>query len=62
MTHDYLRNGVTTLFAAFDVLEGTVLGRCMQGHRHQEFLRFLNTIEAAGAGRQGDPRDPRQLR
>jgi transposase len=47
MTHDYLRNGVTTLFAAFDVLEGTVLGRCMQRHRHQEFLRFLNTIEAA---------------
>ena len=47
MTHDYLRNGVTTLFAAFDVLEGTVLGRCMQRHRHQEFLRFLNAIEAA---------------
>jgi hypothetical protein len=47
MTHAYLRNGVTTLFAAFDVLEGTVLGRCMQCHRHQEFLRFLNTIEAA---------------
>ena len=47
MTHDYLRNGVTTLFAAFDVLEGTVLGRCMQRHRHQEFLRFLGTIETA---------------
>jgi transposase len=47
MTHDYLRNGVTTLFAAFDVLEGTVLGRCMQRHRHQEFLRFLNAIEGA---------------
>jgi transposase len=47
MTHDYLRHGVTTLFAAFDVLEGTVLGRCMQRHRHQEFLRFLNTIEGA---------------
>ena len=47
MTHDYLRNGITALFAAFDVLEGTVLGRCMQRHRHQEFLRFLNTIEAA---------------
>src|SRR5215203_4920187 len=47
MTHDYERNGVTTLFAAFDVLEGTVLGRCMQRHRHQEFLRFLNTIEGA---------------
>jgi transposase len=47
MTHDYLRNGITTLFAAFDVLEGTVLGRCMQRHRHQEFLRFLNAIEGA---------------
>jgi transposase len=47
MTHDYKRNGITTLFAALDVLEGTVLGRCMQRHRHQEFLRFLNTIEGA---------------
>jgi DDE superfamily endonuclease len=47
MTHDYLRNGVTTLFAAFDVLDGTVLGRCTQRHRHQEFLRFLNTLEGA---------------
>jgi hypothetical protein len=45
MTHDDLRNGVTTLFAAFDVLDGTVLGRCMQRHRHQEFLCFLNAIE-----------------
>ena len=47
MTHDYLRNGVTTLFAAFDVLEGIVLGRCMQRHRHQEFLRLLKTVEHA---------------
>ena len=47
MTHDYIRNGTTTLFAALDVLDGTVLGRCMQRHRHQEFLRFLATIEAA---------------
>jgi transposase len=45
MTHDYKRNGVTTLFAAFDVLEGKVIGRCMQRHRHQEFIRFLNTVE-----------------
>ncbi len=37
----------TTLFAALDVLEGTVIGRCMQRHRHDEFLRFLNTVEAA---------------
>ena len=46
MTHDYKRNGTTTLFAAFDVLEGKVIGRCMQKHRHQEFIRFLNQIEA----------------
>ena len=39
MTHDYKRNGTTTLFAAFDVLEGKVIGRCMQKHRHQEFIR-----------------------
>jgi transposase len=45
-THDYERHGTTTLFAALDVLEGTVLGRCMQRHRHQEFIRFLNLIEA----------------
>src|SRR3954462_15107908 len=37
MTHDYQRNGTTTLFAALDVLEGKVVGRCMQRHRHQEF-------------------------
>ncbi len=47
MTHDYKRNGTTTLFAALDVLEGKVIGRCMQRHRHQEFIRYLNTIEAA---------------
>jgi transposase len=47
MTHDYKRNGTTTLFAALNVLDGTVIGRNMQRHRHQEFIRFLNTIEAA---------------
>jgi transposase len=47
MTHDYIRNGTTTLFAALNVLDGTVIGRCMQRHRHQEFLRFLNAVEAA---------------
>jgi transposase len=62
MTHDYIRpvssadippgdraepDGTTTLFAALNVLDGTVLGRCMQRHRHQEFIRFLNAIEAA---------------
>jgi len=47
MTHDYKRHGTTTLFAALNVLNGTVIGRNMQRHRHQEFIRFLNTIETA---------------
>jgi transposase len=46
MTHDYKRHGTTTLFAALNILDGTVIGRNMQRHRHQEFIRFLNTIEA----------------
>ena len=45
MTHDYKRNGTTTLFAALNTLDGTVIGRNMQRHRHQEFISFLNTIE-----------------
>ena len=45
MTHDYKRHGTTTLFAAFNVLDGAVLGRCMQRHTHQEFIRFLNAVE-----------------
>ncbi len=47
MTHDYKRNGITTLFAALDVLNGAVLGRCMTQHRHREFIRFLNAVERA---------------
>jgi transposase len=46
LTHDYKRHGTTTLFAALNVLDGTVIGRNMQHHRHQEFIRFLNAIEA----------------
>jgi transposase len=46
MTHDYKRHGTTTLFAALNVLEGTVFGKNMQRHRHQEFIRFLNALEA----------------
>lgn len=46
MTHDYKRHGTTTLFAALNVLDGRVIGRCMQRHRHQEFIRFLNAVEA----------------
>jgi transposase len=45
MTHDYKRNGTTTLFAALNVLDGAVIGKNMQRHRHQEFIRFLNEIE-----------------
>ncbi len=45
MTHDYKRNGTTTLFAALDVLKGEVIGRCMPQHRHQEFLKFLKAID-----------------
>ncbi len=44
MTHDYKRHGTTTLFAALDVLDGRVIGQCMDKHRHQEFIRFLNKI------------------
>jgi len=45
MTHDYKRHGTTTLFAALDLLEGTVIGDCMPRHRHQEFLKFLRRID-----------------
>ena len=45
ITHDYKRNGTTTLFAALNILDGTVIGCNMQRHRHQEFIRFLNRIE-----------------
>src|ERR1700732_4256701 len=45
MTHDYKRNGTTTLFAALELLQGKVIGQCHQRHRHQEFLKFLRTID-----------------
>src|SRR6202043_1574628 len=45
MTHDYKRNGTTTLFAALNMLDGTVIGTCMPHHRHREFLRFLKLID-----------------
>jgi transposase len=45
MTHDYKRNGTTTLFAALDVLTGKVIGECLPRHRHTEFLRFLRKID-----------------
>ena len=45
MTHDYKRNGTTTLFAALAVAEGKVIGTCMQKHRHQEWIKFLKLID-----------------
>jgi len=45
MTHDYKRNGTTTLFAALSMLDGKVIGDCMARHRHQEFIRFLKKID-----------------
>ena len=45
MTHDHKRNGTTTLLAALDVASGKVIGRCLPRHRHQEFLKFLRTID-----------------
>jgi transposase len=46
MTHDYKRNGTTTLFAALSMLDGKVIGDCMPRHRHQEFIRFLKKIDS----------------
>lgn len=45
LTHDYKRNGTTCLFAALNVLDGTVIGTCYPRHRHEEFLKFLRTID-----------------
>ncbi|BEK91944.1 hypothetical protein NSERKGN1266_78950 [Nocardia seriolae] len=47
MTHDYVRNGTTNLFAALDVASGSVIAEHYARHRHQEFLRFLKTIDTA---------------
>jgi len=47
MTHDYKRNGTTTLFAALNVAEGIVIEACMSRHRHQEWIKFLKHIDAA---------------
>ena len=45
MTHDYKRNGTTTLFAALNVAEGKLIGTCMPRHRHQEWIKFLKQID-----------------
>jgi transposase len=46
VTHDYKRNGTTTLFAALDIMKGEVIGSCMKRHRHQEYLKFLRLIDS----------------
>lgn len=51
MTHDYKRNGTTTLFAALDTLQGRVVGECHQRHRHQEFLKFLRRLDREFPGK-----------
>ena len=51
MTHDYKRNGITTLFAALETLQGKVVGQCQQRHRHQEFLKFLRTLDQEFPGK-----------
>ncbi len=45
ITYDYKRHGTTTLFAALNILKGEVIGTCIQRHRHQEFIKFLNKID-----------------
>ena len=53
MTHDYVRHGTTTLFAALNVADGTLIGQCQDRHRHQEWLKFLQQIDAeTPAGRE----------
>ena len=51
MTHDYVRHGITSRFAAFDIGSGSVIAQHYRRHRHQEFLRFLKLINTA------DPKD-----
>jgi transposase len=50
-THDYKRNGTTTLFAALNVATGEVIGECQPRHRHQEFLRFLRQLDREVPGK-----------
>src|SRR5262249_11874851 len=62
MTHDYKRHGTTTLFAALNVLDGTVISHTMRRHRHQEFIRSSTHHTGAGSKTKGNPRYRRQLR
>ncbi len=59
MTHDYIRHGTTTLFAALNVLDGAAIGRGMARRRHQEFIRLPNGVEAAvPAGKRSSTASP----
>jgi transposase len=51
MTHDYKRNGTTTLFAALSLLDGRVIGQCQPRHRHQEFVKFLRQLDREFPGK-----------
>ena len=56
-THDYVRHGTTTLFAALEIATGTVTGACKPRHRHQEFLAFLKQVARAYPDRRAAPGD-----
>jgi transposase len=62
LTHDYKRNGTTTLFAALNVLDGQVIAQCQQRHRHTEWLKFLRTIDRETPRDKTAASDRRQLR
>ena len=61
MTHDYKRNGTTSLFAALNIATGEVIGTCMKKHRHQEWIRFLKASEEVCSGETASPYHLRQL-
>ena len=61
-THDYIRHGTTSLFAALNVATGKVIGHCHRRHRHQELLKFLKHVDAPVAARRRRARDHGQLR
>ena len=60
-THDYKRHGTTTLFAAFNILNGKVIGSCLPRHRGREFIRFLNQLEKEVPAELRDPPHSGQL-
>ena len=58
MTHDYVRHGTTTLFAALNVADGTLIGQCQDRHRPQEWLKVLQQIDAGNSCRPRLAPDP----